>query len=182
MFPVPTILRTTDRRQSKLAGQFPPRHIVGNMRDSSVRFNTPYAVLLTNGAAHFGHLSGHWRTVSRPDRSVLRRESDKSRNQARRIQASEQRARQKRQGTARARSHVPESYPDSFRRGPGSNETLEQSVEPPLNLDPRARATTRGRAKQTSPKFSREAMERSSSWLKNFWQGVARYDSLPAEF
>ena len=35
-------------------------HMVGNMRDSSVHFSTPYqAVLLTNGAAYFGHLSGY---------------------------------------------------------------------------------------------------------------------------
>jgi hypothetical protein len=35
-------------------------HVVGNMRDASVRFSTPYqAVLLTNGAAYFGHLSGY---------------------------------------------------------------------------------------------------------------------------
>lgn len=33
-------------------------HMVGNMRDSSVRFSTPYqAVLLTNGAAYFGAMS-----------------------------------------------------------------------------------------------------------------------------
>jgi hypothetical protein len=35
-------------------------HMVGNMRDSSVHFSTPYqAVLLTNGADYFGHLSGY---------------------------------------------------------------------------------------------------------------------------
>jgi hypothetical protein len=35
-------------------------HMAGGMRDSSVRFSTSYqAVLLTNGAAYFGHLSGY---------------------------------------------------------------------------------------------------------------------------
>lgn len=35
-------------------------YIIGNMRDPSIEFPTPYqAVLLTNGSVYFGHLQGY---------------------------------------------------------------------------------------------------------------------------
>jgi small nuclear ribonucleoprotein (snRNP)-like protein len=35
-------------------------HVIGNLRDTSVQFPTPYqAVLLSNGSVYFGHLKGY---------------------------------------------------------------------------------------------------------------------------
>jgi len=56
-------------------------HLFHRIRDSSIRFSTLYqAVLLTNGSVYFGH-AGLWQFSSASERRVLRRESNRPRDE-----------------------------------------------------------------------------------------------------
>ena len=71
-------------------------HIFHSIRGSSIRFSTPYqAILLTNGSVYFGHLQDYGSSHPFLTRRVLRRESNRPRNET-----GQEFARQARQGDA----------------------------------------------------------------------------------